>query len=664
MTNVLLLLSVAFQSQPIADIDRDFESYLAHIFAAQASLSMGDTALALRWLDKAEPAHRDWEYDYLRAATNMSAWSRPLGRDASRIEFSSDGRHAAVANLDGTITLFDGATMEPVGLLEGHTNQVWGLSFSPDGSQIATTSRDTTVRLWDVATRKEVATLGKHPTTPYSCAFSPDGKWVATPGWQTDPATRGPAGLISVWDVEKGALHKQWMVTTHPIAAVAFSPDGRYAAFGCWEYQTLIYDTRDWSLVKEIWPEESETYKAVDWVQFSSDGTKLLAAHKDQAARLYDVVSGKLLAKYEGKGNATCARFSSDFKRVVTSWTDQNLRVFALDGALLETLRGHVNSVRCFALSGEQIVSIGEDRTLREWTAKGATVRFDAGQQCWSAVPSPDGSLIATGGEGALVRIWRVDGTHVRDLAGFGALAVDVAWSPDGKQLISGSNDGTARIWSVEDGAPLHTLRVGERGQVRGVAWAKDGSFVAVGQGSKLVAWDPTTGEQVYQVSVEHGAYAVAVSPDSKWIAAGDGGKIAVIDAENGEIVKTLQGAYATIGEIAWSPDSRSLAASGDIGEVGFWSIESGKKTKAIKDMTLGCYALAFTPDGTRLAATSYDFTLRLFDVATGAQVFMLRDLPGIGFDVQWSADGRRLIHADTDGRVTVFEAGPASTRE
>jgi hypothetical protein len=61
---------------------------------------------------------------------------------------------------------------------------------------------------------------------------------------------------------------------------------------------------------------------------------------------------------------------------------------------------------------------------------------------------------------------------------------------------------------------------------------------------------------------------------------------------------------------------------------------------------------------------TGYDYTVRLFDVATGAQVFLLRDLPGIGFDVQWTAGGRRLIHADTDGRVTVFDAGPAQTRD
>jgi WD40 repeat protein len=659
-----MIIALLFLTQRQNGWSDDFESYLAHIYSAQASLSMGDTALALRWLDKADPAHRGWEYDYLRAATDMSAWSRPLGRDASRIEFSSDGRRAAVANLDGTVTLFDGATMEPVGLLEGHTHQVWGLAFSSDGTKIATTSRDTTVRLWDVATRKEIATLGNHPTTPYSCAFSPDGKWVATPGWQTDPATRGPAGLISVWDVEKGALHKQWMVTTHPIAAVAFSPDGRYAAFGCWEYQTLIYDTRDWSLVREIWPEESETYKAVDWVQFSSDGTKLLAAHKDQAARLYDVVNGKLLAKYEGKGNATCARFSLDGKRVLTSWTDQNLRVFALDGSLLDTLRGHVNSVRCFALSGERIVSVGEERTLREWSLSAKPVTFNAGSSCWSAVPSPDGSLIATGSGGNMVRIWRPDGTHVRDLVGPAALVVDVSWSQDGEQLIGGSNDGTARIWRVRDGVERHVLRVGQTGQVRGVAWSPKGDMVSVGQGDRLVRWNPASGAKLGETVVPYGAYTVSISPDGEWIAVGgNAGKVIIVDAGDGTVARELQGGPSSVYEIAWTRDSRMIAASGSGGSIHLWSMADGSKLHESRAMTLDCWGLAFSPDGKRLAATGYDFTLRLFDVGTMQEVLRFRDLPGIGFDVHWSADGSRIIHTDTDGRVTVFDRTPVGLR-
>jgi WD40 repeat protein len=659
MTSALLLLAMTGQLQ---SSDERRESYLAHIFSAQASLEFGDTALTSRWLEKAPREHRGWEYDYLLASTDMCIASQKVDHDPSRIEASPDGKVVATSNLDGTITLYDADRMAQSGLLEGHTSQVWGLAFTPDSKQIVTTSRDTSVRLWDLEGREEIATLGHHPTTPYAVAVSPDGKWAVTPGWKMNPATNSPAGLVTVWDLKERKQFKQWMVTTHPIAAVAFSPDGSLCAVGCWEYQTIIYRTSDWSMVREIWPEESDTYKAVDWLQFSKDGKTILAAQKDQAARLYEVESGRMIAKYAGKGNATCARFTLDGKHVVTSWTDQNIRVYELDGKLVDTLRGHTNSVRSFALLSDSYVSIGEDGTMRTWWPYAARTAFDVGEACWSAVPSPDGALVATGGQGALVRIWTVEGEHVRDLAGFGALAVDVSWSPDGERLVSGSNDGTARVWSIKDGKLLFTFRMGT-GQVRGVSWSRSGDLIATGQRTKLYVWNASDGSRIHEVDVSHGAHAVAFSPDGALVAAGNGGKISLIDAKSGSIMKTLEGAFPTTAEIAWSPDGRTLAAGSDSGEIGLWNAASGVKTHTIKEMTLGVWGLAFSPDGKRLAATGYDFTMRLFDVASGMQTFMVRDLPAMGFDVQWHPDGKRLIHADTDGRVTVYDARPLRDR-
>lgn len=640
-----------------------FESYRAHVFSAQASLSMGDTALAKRWLGNTETQYRGWEYDYLQAQTDMSLRTLNVLHDPARIEFSTRGRIFATSNLDGTVSIFDASSLEKSGVLQGHGGQVWGLALSPDGKTIATTSRDTTVRLWDVASKKEIATLGKHPTTPYSCAFSPDGKWIATPGWQMDPATNGPAGLISVWDVENKKLHKQWMVTTHPISSVAFSPDGKYAAFGCWESQTLVYDTTDWSLKISIFPEESESYKGIDWIEYSSDGKSILTACKDKSARLYEVATGKLLSKFVGNGNVTCARFSSDGQFIVTSSTDQNLRVYSKDGRLVETLRGHVDSVRSFALDGPHIVSIGEDQTLRKWGTRGAQDYPKLDGTIWSAVPSPDGEFIAVGGIGNDVTILRPNGTLVRSLSGAERLTVDVAWSADGSRVIAGSNDGTARVWTVADGIERQVFRVGERGQVRGVDYSKKAPIVAVGQGKKLVLWSPETGDKIHETAIEQGAYSVAISPDGTLVATGYGSKVSLVSTKDGSIVRTLVGANQEINEIAWGPDARTLAIGGGGGRIHLYDTATGDKLREINDMTLACWGLAFSPDGKRLAATGYDFTVRLFDVTTGAEVFQVRDMPGIGFDVQWHPDGRRLIHADTDGRVTVFDSRPLRER-
>lgn len=656
-----MLLTLALQAPP----SQSWESYLAHVFAAQASLQQDDTALALRWLGKAPKEHRGWEYEYLTSQADSSIRNLSVDHNPARIEFSPDGTLMATSNLDGTVSLFDGGSLAPIGTLVGHENEVWGIAFSPDGETLATTSRDLSVRLWDVSSRRELATLGKHPTTPYACEFSPDGKWLVTPGWQSHPETKRPVGLISVWSIEDRKQFKQWFSTDHPVSCVTFSPEGTRMALGCWEGITMIYDTSDWSLAETLKPEPGDTYNAVDWVEFSPDGKSVLTACKDSSARLYDVASGAMRAKFAGSGNATCARFVAEGTKIVVSWTDQNLRLYTAGGDLIETLRGHTDSVRCFDTRGSRLVSIGEDQTLREWDLSQLTrVRFDAGTECWSAVLSPDDQLIATGGEGAKIRIWRsADGTHVKDIEGFDALVVDVAWSPDGKRILAGSNDDTMRVFDVASGKQLYMHKVGDKGQVRGIGWSPAGEFVAAGQGQTLALWSATTGELARKIALEDGAYSVAFSASGDRIAAGRRGKVAVIDPVSGKVLQHLEEGPNEINEIAWRADGTLLAASGGDGAIHLWNPNTGEKVRTIREMTLSCWALAFSPDGSRLASTGYDFTTRVFDVATGDQTFILRDLVSAGFDVQWSRDGRKLVRADTSGQVTVFDSAPARSR-
>ena len=92
---------------------------------------------------------------------------------------------------------------------------------------------------------------------------------------------------------------------------------------------------------------------------------------------------------------------------------------------------------------------------------------------------SPDGSQVATAGDGQVIRIWNTaDWSPKKVLEGHTAPVNWVEFSPDSRTLVSAAEDATVKVWSLETGENLQTLSDHKLAVVT-AAFSKNGLFLA-----------------------------------------------------------------------------------------------------------------------------------------------------------------------------------------
>ena len=92
---------------------------------------------------------------------------------------SPDDRTLAIApmpDLSNTILIVDIASGKTISSLFGHKQGVGSIAFSPDGKTLASTSSDGSLKMWNMATLQEILTL---PALANQLVFSPGGHFLA-----------------------------------------------------------------------------------------------------------------------------------------------------------------------------------------------------------------------------------------------------------------------------------------------------------------------------------------------------------------------------------------------------------------------------------------------------------------------------------------------------
>ena len=269
--------------------------------------------------------------------------------------WSADGKWLATADYD-QIRVWDAVTFREAGVLEGHTDFVWGLAWSPASNPLllASASQDGSVRLWDAESRAQTAAL---ETDRAMCvAWSPDGKQLSVGTY---------SGEVQVWDASARELLHTWKSeTSASVISVAWSPDAQSLASGEFGGEVYVWDAASGE-VRQTLTGYTEARRDVNGLAWSPDGSLLASAHQDGRVRLWD---------------------SETFR-------------------LIRTIDAHNGWARglAFSPSGLLLASTGEDKRICIWDV--ATGQEYAEQHhnrlpVWSASWSPDSQYVASGGGG------------------------------------------------------------------------------------------------------------------------------------------------------------------------------------------------------------------------------------------------------------------------
>ncbi|MCE9565212.1 MAG: hypothetical protein K8U57_24535, partial [Planctomycetes bacterium] len=298
-------------------------------------------------------------------------------------------------------------------------------------------------------------TLPIGPLSPVAAvAFSPDGKLLAS----------GIYGRVTIWDTKTAKPAKFLTNVLGAVNDLKFSPDGKLLAVAGGQPSARgdlrLFDTADWKLVHSL----GGHLDTVSGISFSPDGTKIVSASFDKTVRLWDVKTAKVLHTFTGHSDFVYAvAFGPSGEWYATASKDRTGRlVDATTGKSRLTFSGMEQEVLAVAVRADgQVATSGYETQISWWDPKTAErLRRTGGPGIAVhelAFNAKETVLAVAGGDGS-VRFFDPKTGTAQKLVQVGSAAFAVALDPEGKRCATGAADGTVKLWDVADARLLVTL--------------------------------------------------------------------------------------------------------------------------------------------------------------------------------------------------------------
>jgi WD40 repeat protein len=550
-----------------------------------------------------------------------------------------------------TVRIWDVLRGEEIAHL-AQTRENVNVAISPNFRDVASVTYDQASRTSTTLVRKinsvRESTLKSHVGYVSSTVFSPDGNNIASvERLHKDDATRK---AIRVWNVATGedvTLAEFKDMNNGDVFPVVFSPDGLYLLTSMCDQ---IDKERGWCIQGSVHVWEVSTGKEVARMihkgritaaEFSSDATHIVSSSSEDTARVWDVVSGKEISHASG-GAVHSATFSPDGNSVA-SVGRPGIRIWEA-GTGKEILHlpvsGSVGLLR-FSPDGKFLAFVSDVNnntyivSVRE-VATGKEVMRLRDSYIGSLAFSPDGKYLLVAGKE--VKVWEIFPGQI------GVPSILYSFPP-GKRHMVALKDNSPFILDVEGN---------NYQEMRSFGFSSDGKYLVMGNTDGTVSvLEVATGNKISYPMHSASIGAVAISPNGKYVISGSGDNTARLwEAATGKEIAHMVHS-APVSSVAFSPDGRYAASGSYDTSVYVWDTLTGKEVAHVVGMFV-----VFSPDSRYVVSGGANGIVSLWEVATGKEIMHILSDGGKAF---FTPDGDYLI---IEGQATVSVWDMATGRE